>query len=144
MSTFRKFGDLPAFLDRVVGRDSADLSSWNSHVGSTVPAVNIVENLDDFEIEVAAPGYAKEDFKVVLQNNLLTISASQEGQVSGNNQRKYTRREYDYSNWQRVFSLPDSVQTEQINASYENGILNLVVPKKEEARKKAPKTIEIK
>jgi HSP20 family protein len=135
--------DLPTFLDRTIGRDSADLFGWNSYVGSTVPAVNIVETNDNFEIEVATPGYGKNDFKVELQQNMLRI-AGNKALKDESNQVRYTKREFDYGNWERVFTLPNTVQTDNIEAHYENGILSLVVPKKEEAKVKPPKAIEIK
>jgi HSP20 family protein len=130
-------------LDRTVGRDSGDLFGWNAYVGSTVPAVNIVETNDNFEIEVAAPGYSKEDFKVELQHNQLKISSSKENKEQ-NNSVRFTKREFDYTNWERVFTLPNTIQSENIEGHYENGILHLVIPKKEEAKVKPPKTIEIK
>ena len=142
MSIVKRLNDLPTYLDRTTGRDSGDLFGWNAYVGSTVPAVNIVETNDNFEIEVAAPGYSKEDFKVELQQNNLKISSSKEKQQ--NDSQRYTKREFDYANWERTFTLPNTVQTDSIEGHYENGILSLIVPKKEEAKVKPPKTIEIK
>jgi HSP20 family protein len=144
MSQIRRFNDLPTYMDRTVGRDSGDLFGWNAYVGTTVPAVNIVETNDDFEIEVASPGYNKEDFRVELQQNQLKISSSKNQNNQQNDQVKYTKREFDYGNWERVFTLPNTVQADNIQAHYENGILSLVIPKKEEAKVKPPRTIEIK
>lgn len=144
MSIIKRFNGLPTYLDQTVGRDSADLFGWNSYVGSTVPAVNIVETNDDFEIEVAAPGYNKENFKVELQQNQLRISGGKEQKKHENESVRYTKREFDYANWERVFTLPNSVHSDNIEAHYVNGILSLVIPKKEEAKVKPPKTIEIK
>jgi HSP20 family protein len=131
-------------MDRTVGRDSGDLFGWNAYVGTTVPAVNIVETNDDFEIDVAAPGYGKEDFKVELHQNQLKISSGKNQVNQQNEQIKYTKREFDFGNWERVFTLPNSVQADNIRAHYENGILSLVIPKKEDAKVKPPRTIEIK
>jgi HSP20 family protein len=143
MSLIRRFNDLPTHLDRTVGRDSGDLFGWNAYVGSTVPAANIVESNDNFEIQLAAPGYNKEDFKIQLQQNLLKISSDKDEKEQKEN-LKYTKREFDFGNWERVFTLPSTVMHENIEAHYENGILNLLIPKKEEARIKPPKNIEIK
>lgn len=144
MSIIKRLNDLPAYLDRTAGRDTGDLFGWNAYVGSTVPAVNIVETNDNFEIEVAAPGYAKEDFSIQLQQDQLTISSSKEQQSSRRDWLRYTKREFDFANWERVFTLPGTVQTDHIEAHYQDGILSLTIPKKEEAKVKPPKTIEIR
>lgn len=144
MTIIRRLNDLPTQINRTLGRDSAELFGWNAYVGSTVPAVNILETNDEFEIEVAAPGYTKEDFKVELQQDKLIISSSREPKVQHSDNIKYTKREFDYGNWERIFTLPNTVQTDSIIGHYENGILSLSVPKKEEAKVKPPKTIEIK
>jgi HSP20 family protein len=143
MSIIRRLNDLPTNLERTVGRDSGDLFGWNAYVGSTIPAANIVETNDNFEIQLAAPGYYKEDFKIQLQHNLLKISSDKEEKEPAQNVR-YTKHEFDYGNWERVFTLPNTVLTDNIEAHYENGLLNLVIPKKEEAKVKPPKNIEIK
>ena len=108
-----------------------------------MPSVNIRETADNFEVEVAAPGMDKKDFKITLDGNLLTIS-SQKQQSSEDVNDRYTRREFSYQSFQRSFELPkDVVDQENINARYENGLLHLSIPKKEEAKKKEPKLIEI-
>lgn len=109
---------------------------------STVPAVNIVETDDNYRLEVAAPGLKKEDFRISLENDILTISTEKKSESSEKNE-KYTRKEYSYSSFLRSFTLPEIVNTESINASYENGIMTLVLPKKEEAKPKAPREIKI-
>ena len=109
---------------------------------ATVPAVNIVETDENYRLEVAAPGLKKEDFKISLENDILTISTEKKSESSEKNE-KYTRKEYSYSSFLRSFTLPEIVNTESINASYENGIMTLVLPKKEEAKPKAPREIKI-
>ena len=107
-----------------------------------MPSVNIRETNDNYEVEVAAPGMDKKDFKITLDGNLLTISSFKQ-QSSEETEDRYTRREFSYQSFQRSFQLPkDVVDQDKISARYENGLLNLSIPKKEEA-KKAPKLIEI-
>jgi HSP20 family protein len=102
----------------------------------TVPSVNITESKDHYKVSLAAPGLKKEDFKVNVENNVMTISAETEETVNKEEDR-YTRREYSYSSFARSFTLPDQVNKEQIEAHYENGVLDLKLPKKEEAKKNA-------
>ncbi len=100
-----------------------------------VPAVNIAENNNDYKVTVAAPGLKKNDFKINVDGNLLTISAETEETKEEKDDERYTRKEYNYSSFSRSFTLPDEVNMEKIEASYENGVLSLVLPKKEEAKK---------
>ncbi len=109
---------------------------------STVPAVNVKESEKDFELELAVPGRKKEDFNVEIDNGVMTISSEQksENTVSDEN---YTRREFGYSSFKRSFTLPKTVNADQINATYEDGVLKFVLPKKEEALPKPKRLIEI-
>ena len=99
---------------------------------STLPAVNIRENDQNFEIEVAAPGFQKEDFKLDVEKNVLTISAETKKENTEENDN-YTRREFSYSSFSRSFTLPETVQEDQIKAKYENGLLNLTLQKSAKA-----------
>jgi len=124
-----------------------ELLNWDnknySSTSTTVPAVNIKENGDTFEVEVAAPGMAKDDFKVTLEGNLLTISSAKE-EKNEEQTDNYTRREFSYQSFQRSFELQkDVVDQDNIQARYENGMLRLTIPKKEEAKQKEPRLIEI-
>ena len=101
--------------------------------GEFVPAANIKENEKTFDIEIAVPGMKKEDFKINLENNVLTISSEKEEQKNEET-KNYTRKEFVYGSFSRSFTLPKIVETEQIKAVYENGILNIQLPKKEEAK----------
>jgi HSP20 family protein len=110
----------------------------------TQPSVNIVENDDFFDVEVAAPGLKKEDFNVEVNKNNLTISARKEEEKEETTEGKVTRSEFNYSSFTRSFYLPETVDADKITATYHEGILRLQLPKKEEAKVKAPKTINIK
>jgi len=94
---------------------------------------------------MAAPGMNKEDFKVELDGNVLTISSEKQNENEVKDGERYSRREFSYQSFQRSFQLPkEVVDADKIEAKYENGVLKLVVPKKEEAKPRPPKTIQIK
>lgn len=101
--------------------------------GGDLPAVNIKETDNTFEIEVAAPGYKKEDFKVDIDNGMLTISAENKNETE-ESKENYTRREFSYSSFSRSFSLPDTVKEEDVKAKYENGLLHMTLQKSEKAQ----------
>lgn len=107
------------------------------------PSVNIVETAESFEIEVAAPGLKKEDFKLHLDKDVLKISTSVE-EANEDEGRNYRRREFSYSAFERTFRLPNTVNREEIGAKYENGVLVIGLPKLEEAKEKPARDIEIK
>ncbi len=100
---------------------------------SSVPAVNISESGEEYHIELAAPGLKKEDFRVSVEKDILTISTEQRTE-SNNEGKTYNRREYSYSAFTRSFTLPESADVDRIQASYTDGILKLNLPKKEEAK----------
>lgn len=102
----------------------------------TVPAVNITENKDQFELSVAVPGMKKDDFAIDIDGNLLTISAEKEDRKEEKDE-KMTRQEYNYSSFSRTFTLPEDVKKEAIEARYEEGVLKMLLPKREEAKKTA-------
>lgn len=106
------------------------------------PALNIKENKDEFEIELAAPGYNKKDFEVTIDDGCLNITAKKEV-TKEEKDENYTRKEFSYSSFERSLQLPESVANEKIKANYENGILKFSLAKKEEAKKQKPKKIEI-
>lgn len=140
------FPSFPSLIEDFINRDWVDstLANWRS-AGSSLPAVNVVETKDDFRIEVAAPGMQRSDFKVELDNNVLTISAEREDKKEEQDaDGRYTRREFSYQSFQRSFALPQNkVLGEQISARYTDGILHVTVPKSEEARVKPAKQIEV-
>lgn len=152
----------PSFFDDFFGRDLLRGVAR----GTSTPAVNISETDDSYLVEVAAPGLAREDFRVNLDNHLLTISAEKKDEFSsdgdgnssnangnGNNSngnghtahrnRTITRKEFSFTSFQRSFTLPEAVDPNQIQATYTNGILTLTLPKREEARKQPPREIPI-
>ncbi len=127
---------------------TTDFRNWglnnNSSTNTTLPAVNIRETNENFVVEMAAPGMQKEDFKVELDGNCLTISSEKTDENEMNEGEKYSRREFSYQSFQRSFQLPkEVVDAEKIEARYEHGVLHLVIPKKEEAKKRPPKMIQI-
>ncbi len=121
--------------------------SLSDFVGSdffiTQPSVNVVENDNQFEMEVAAPGLVKEDFEIRIDDNHLVISAKKEQKEEVTGQR-YTRREFNFTSFERSFKLPEMVEIDNINAKYENGVLTITLPKKDETKVKAIKTIDVK
>jgi len=135
----------PNWFDDIMTRDLFDWSNSNfSNTGTTLPAVNIKETDDRFLVEVAAPGMQKDDFKVELDNNLLTISSERKDEHVEKDGEKYSKREFSYQSFQRSFSLPQGmVKEDKIEAKYKDGVLHLTIPKTEEAKKKAPRTIQI-
>jgi len=101
-----------------------------------IPAVNITELKDEYMVSLAAPGLKKDDFKIDVEGNMLTISCEKEERKE-EKEAKFTRKEYNYTSFERSFTLPDEVNKEKIEARYEDGILKLALPKKEEVKKLA-------
>lgn len=135
---------LPSVFDRFFEGDVFDWSNRNfSTTNTTLPAVNIKEDGDSYEVEMAAPGLEKKDFKVELNNNLLTISSEKKMEYEEKNKGKFTKREFSYQSFSRTFTLPDTAEGEKIKAKYENGILRISIPKKEEAKPKPIRKIDI-
>ncbi len=107
----------------------------------SMPAVNILENEDKFSIELAAPGLNKEDFNIKFDNGKLTISAKKQEEKDTN---KYTKREFNYAGFSRSFVVPkQKVDDGKITAAYENGVLNITLPKREEVKPKPSRNVEI-
>ena len=144
MSLIRFSNRMPRLFDHFFDNDLIDWSNRNfSETNTTLPAVNVKEKEDGFEIEMSAPGLKKEDFNVELTNSVLTIScANKEEDETKDEDGRYTRREFSYQSFSRSFNLPDTVDYEKIDAKYEDGILTLSIPKMEEV-KPSPKRIEI-
>lgn len=132
---------LPGFADEFFGRDFLNNFLENDQLIS-VPAVNVVENKNEFLIEVAAPGLEKNDFIIDLHNNLLTISSEKENKRE-EKEEKFMRREFCYSSFKRSFSLPETADVDKISAVHKNGILHISIPKKEEAKEKPARQIKI-
>jgi HSP20 family protein len=115
---------------------------FNDRMVTRVPAVNISETENNYHVELAAPGLKKEDFKLNLENNILNVSVEQSGNHE-DNQKNYSKREYSYSSFVRSFTLPESADDSQIDATYSDGILRIDIAKREEA-KTVSRQIEIK
>jgi HSP20 family protein len=111
--------------------------NWNN----AVPPVNVTETPDSYNLELSVPGRSKEDFKVSIENGLLTISFEKKEEVK-NEGVKSIRKEFSYQSFKRSFSLDEKIDAEKIEAKYENGLLKFVLPKKEQT-KPATKQIEI-
>ncbi|WP_086477156.1 Hsp20/alpha crystallin family protein [Arenibacter amylolyticus] len=111
-------------------------------VRDSMPAVNVKETETGFELEMAIPGRNKEDFNIEIDNDVLTISSEVKTEDS-KEEDSYTRREFSYNSFRRVFSLPESVNPDKIDAKYEDGILKFELPKKEEAMPKPKRAITI-
>lgn len=128
----------PSILDEFFGKQ---MTGRNQQISN--PAVNINEEENAWNIEVAAPGLDRQDFNVKIENDTLTISSEKkiENEEDG---KSYRRREFRYASFQRSFILPNLVEKDAISAVYNNGILNVVIPKKEEAKEKPARSIEIK
>ena len=139
------FNDMPTLFNDVFTRD---LWNWglenNSSTNTTIPAINVKETNDNLEVEVAAPGMDKKDFKIELDGNMLTISSEKRNEWQNNENEKYTRKEFSYQSFQRTFQLPkEVVDADKIQAKYDNGLLRLTIPKKEHAKQRPPRMIEI-
>jgi HSP20 family protein len=131
----------PSIVDELLKPDwLGGMQDFNTNV----PAVNIKETDTSFGIELAAPGKNKQDFNIEIDHNVLTISSEEKIEKEEKiNEGKYTRKEFGYTSFRRAFTLPETVNTDSINATYENGILHVALPKKEEALPKPKRLIEI-
>ena len=124
---------MPTFFDDF-------LRPWNEWFedGSSrmlrVPAVNISEEEGAYKLSLAVPGMKKNDFEIDLDGNQLTIRCSKEEKET-EKEARYTRKEYSFHSFERSFTMPEEINRERIDASYENGVLMVTLPKKEEARR---------
>lgn len=133
----------PSFLEDFFDDNWSGVAN-RADTGTRIPAVNVREKDDTFEIQVAAPGMKRDDFKINVENNVLSVSAEEKSKKEDkHDEENFTRREFSYTSFRRSFSLPSSVDADSINAKYDNGILVVSLPKKEEAKPKPPKQIEI-
>jgi HSP20 family protein len=128
----KKNGNLfPSVLSDFFDNDKFFSNSWfDKEFDLSLPAVNIKESKNEFNIEFAAPGFNKSDFKVNVEGNILTISAEKHEKTKDENE-KFTRKEFSYNSFSRSFTLPQSVNSDKIDAKYTDGILKLNISKKE-------------
>jgi HSP20 family protein len=116
---------------RLFNSDLFDMTSLSANL----PAINIQEDEKEFNVEMAAPGFSKKDFKVKIENDTLIISAEKKEERK-EEKKDFKRREFNYSSFERAFTLPESINEENINAQYNDGILKLTLPKVAGAKKK--------
>ena len=131
-----------SFFDDFLTKDLFDWSG-RTNEGVSIPKVNIIESNVDFQVIMAAPGMRKEDFQIELDNDILVIQSDKTNDSSTSEDQTYTRKEFGYNSFKRSLHLPNTVMVEDIKANYKDGLLTLVIPKKEEARKKPVRTIKI-
>lgn len=135
------FFDLDDFFeDRLWGNNLLSTRFWNGK--NAIPAMNIKETDDDYEIEVAAPGFNKKDFQITMENGCLNISAEKSTSAE-EEEEHYTRREFSHNSFERSLQLPDTVKDETVKAKYNDDILRFKLAKKEEAKRQKPKVIEV-
>ena len=127
------------------------LKPWNEwfdnggNLGRTmnIPAVNITEDTNGYQVALAVPGMKKSDFKIGLEGDMLTISSEKEERKEEKDV-KFTRNEYNFSSFSRSFTLPAEIDQEKIEASYEDGVLKIALPRKAEMKKLTPTRIDVK
>lgn len=133
---YDNLNSFPALFNEFFGEPV--VAKWNKNL----PAANIKENEDNFGIELVAPGFKKEAFKVEVHERNLTISAEEKTE-SEEKTETFLRKEYSFGSFTRSFRLPNTVDSDKIEAAYEDGVLHVNIPKKEEAKPKEPKLISI-
>ena len=139
---------IPA-MSRFLDDDWNNLFEWRnrnySSSTTTLPSVNVKETGDEFVVEMAAPGMKKDDFDIQLENNMLTIRSEMSRENNEQDEDgKYSRREFSYQSFQRSFNLNNQVVDDaNIQATYEDGILRLNIPKREEAKEKPARQIQV-
>ena len=136
---------LPSLFDRFF---NSDLMDWNltnfSEPNTTLPAVNVKETVDSYILEHAVPGMNEKDFKIDFHNNVLSISSEKKEETKKTEETGYTRREFCYQSFQRSFTVPrNDVDGDKISAKYTDGILNVILPKREEVKPKPAREIKI-
>ena len=140
----RNYSTLPSIWDNFLNRDVFNWGNNFTSAENSMPAVNIKETPENFLVEMAAPGMEKKDFKIELDGNALTISSEKQDEREENEGESYNRKEFSYQSFYRTFHLPkEVVDADKINAKYENGLLRLVIPKREEAKQKPARLIDI-
>ena len=135
---------MPSIWDDFFNRDVFKWGSDYTNTGGSMPAVNIKETTESFNVEMAAPGMDKKDFKIELDGHTLTISSEKQNESEDKEGESYNRKEFSYQSFYRTFHLPkDVVDANNIKAKYENGLLQLEIPKREEAKQKPARVIDI-
>ncbi|SHI94416.1 Hsp20/alpha crystallin family protein [Algibacter luteus] len=130
------------WIDDLFNRDLPSVFTSNFNTGMSLPKVNIKETADAYLVEMAVPGLKKSDFHIDIDNQVLSISTETKDEKELE-EENYTRREFGYASFKRSFTLPESVDDDKINAKYNEGILTVHLPKKEEAKQKPARSIKI-
>lgn len=136
---------IPRFFDDFMAKERANLDNQSlAHSLGPAPAINLIESHEGYLLELAAPGFQKEDFHIELNDETLTIQSTREQAKELADGNRYLRKEIGDHNFKRSFHLPNTVvDGENILAKYEAGILQLMIPKKEEAKAKPPRQITV-
>jgi len=142
MSLIRFTRNYPTVFDQLFDSDLFDRAGRSFAANVTMPSVNVREGNDKFMLEFAAPGFSKEDFKIELDRNVLTVSSEKKTE-NEKVQEEYRSREFSYQSFSRSFTLPESVEVEKIDAKYDNGILTVQLPKRDSSIVKPSRMIEI-
>ena len=124
----------PSLLDELFTENRLDTPNYENF---SIPAVNIQEKNTNFVLQLAVPGLSKENFNIEVEDDILKISAevtSENEENKTEDETKFTRKEFNYKSFKRSFTLPENINVENVNASYENGVLEITLPKKEEEK----------
>lgn len=124
----------PSLLDELFTENKLDVPNYENF---SIPAVNIQEKNTNFVLQLAVPGLKKENFNIEVENDILLISAEVSSEHEENKteeETKFTRKEFNYSSFKRSFTLPENVNVDDVNATYNNGVLEITLPKKEEEK----------
>jgi len=139
---FDSLPGLPSWFDDLLGKSYGNEFVTNFNTGLSLPAVNVIDSANEFIVEMAVPGLKKSDFEINIDNHILSIGVEKETEDQENS-KTYTRREFGYASFKRTFSIPKSVDVEKISASYNDGVIKVVLPKLDEAKKKPKRSISI-
>ena len=151
MNVAMKNGGYPSLLsdvftpDPLLGRDFFESEGFLPRLGINIPAVNISETPKDYSLELAAPGMTRKDFKLEIDNHRLNIigekfDKKEEKDWDGKN---FSRKEFSYKSFHRTFQIPENSKLDRVDAKYENGILKIVIPKKEVTTANSPYEIPV-
>ncbi|MCA0153125.1 Hsp20/alpha crystallin family protein [Winogradskyella vincentii] len=136
------FPSWSSWIDDIFNRELPSVLTSNFSTGMTMPQVNIRETADAYFVDMAVPGMKKSDFNINLDNQLLSISTESSEEHTHENEN-FTRKEFGYSAFKRSFNLPETINENKIEAKYNDGILSIHLPKKEEAKQRPPRTIKV-
>lgn len=120
-----------------------DILGGTQYNHTAIPPVNIKETETAFTLDLIAPGLKKESFNIEIEKDLLTISSEVKTETTDDKDGKFTRREFRTASFKRSFKLPENVKADEINAAYQDGILSVILPKKEEAAQPSKRLIDI-